>query len=52
MNTTPKKLEKLRTQKILVRWFSHPEVCEYLRITIGTEVEADALLQAAGRVLR
>ena len=38
-------LEKLRERKILVRWFSAPEVCDYLRITIGTRAEADALLK-------
>jgi len=39
-------LQKLRDRKILVRWFSAPEVKNYLRITIGTESEADALLRA------
>jgi histidinol-phosphate aminotransferase len=39
-------LQKLREQKILVRWFSAPEVSEYLRITIGTPVEAAALVKA------
>ena len=40
-------LQKLRDQKILVRWFSAPEVKDYLRITIGTPAEAAALLKAA-----
>jgi histidinol-phosphate aminotransferase len=40
-------LEALRQRKILVRWFDHPEVRAYLRITIGTDPEADALLAAA-----
>src|SRR5204863_8764234 len=44
-------LEKLRTRKILVRWFNDPPVQHYLRITIGTESQADALLDAAKRVL-
>ncbi len=39
-------LQKLRERKILVRWFSYPEVKDYLRITIGTDAEADALLRA------
>ena len=34
-------------RKILVRWFSYPEVRGYLRITIGTDAGADALLKAA-----
>ena len=39
-------LEKLRARKILVRWFSAPDVRDYLRITIGTDAEADALVKA------
>ncbi|MST94646.1 MAG: histidinol-phosphate transaminase [Pedosphaera sp.] len=45
-------LERLRAKKILVRWFSHPEVRDFLRITIGTNAEADALLRAARGILR
>ncbi len=45
-------LEKLRQRKILVRWFKYPEVRDYLRITIGTDAEADALLRAARAILR
>ena len=44
-------LQKLRDRKILVRWFSAPEVSEYLRITIGTDVEAAALIAAAKKIL-
>ena len=32
--------------------FGYPEVKDYLRITIGTDAEADALLGAVGRILR
>ena len=39
-------LEKLRAKKILVRWFPQPEIRNYLRITIGTDAQADALLRA------
>jgi histidinol-phosphate aminotransferase len=45
-------LEKLRARKILVRWFSHPDVNDYLRITIGTDAEADALIQATRAIAR
>ena len=45
-------LEKLRAKKILVRWFSAPEVKKYLRITIGTNAEARALMKAVGEVMR
>ena len=44
-------LEKLRVRKILVRWFSHPEVSRYLRITIGTDAETRALLRAVDAIL-
>lgn len=44
-------LEKLRRRKILVRWFSYPETKDYLRITIGTDREANALLKAAKAIL-
>ena len=45
-------LQKLRDKKILVRWFSQPEVKDYLRITIGTAAEAEALVKAVKSILR
>ena len=45
-------LEKLRARKILVRWFKYPAVRDYLRITIGTDSEANALLRAAKDLCR
>ena len=45
-------LQKLRDRKILVRWFSAPEVSDYLRITIGTAPEAAALTRAARAILK
>jgi histidinol-phosphate aminotransferase len=45
-------LQKLRDRKILVRWFSTSSVREYLRITIGTPKEAEALVRAAKDTLR
>ncbi len=44
-------LQKLRDRKILVRWFSTPEVKDYLRITIGTPAEAAALVKAVRAIL-
>jgi len=44
-------LQALRDRKILVRWFSAPEVSDYLRITIGTPREAAALLRATRSIL-
>jgi len=45
-------LQKLREKKILVRWFSQPEIKNYLRITIGTPQEAKALVRAVKAVLQ
>jgi histidinol-phosphate aminotransferase len=45
-------LQKLRDKKILVRWFSAPEIKDYLRITIGTPAEAEALVRAVKAILR
>jgi histidinol-phosphate aminotransferase len=44
-------LQKLRDEKILVRWFSAPETDKYLRITIGTDLEAKECVQAVKRIL-
>ena len=44
-------LGRLRQQKILVRWFSYPEVRDYLRITIGTDAQVDALVRAVKTIL-
>jgi histidinol-phosphate aminotransferase len=45
-------LDKLRARKVLVRWFGYPETRDYLRITVGTDAEADALLAAVRKILR
>lgn len=45
-------LEKLREKKILVRWFKYPEVKDYLRITVGTPEEAQALVRAVKSILK
>jgi len=45
-------LQKLRDRRILVRWFRTPDVSAYLRITIGTDREATALIRAARAILR
>ncbi|HXR46146.1 MAG TPA: histidinol-phosphate transaminase [Candidatus Limnocylindrales bacterium] len=50
--TAPEWLQRLRAQKILVRWFSFPEVKNYLRITIGTPAEATTLVMVARKILR
>ncbi len=45
-------LRRLRDRKILVRWFDAPGVREYLRITVGTDAEAGALIRAVWAILR
>jgi histidinol-phosphate aminotransferase len=44
-------LRKLRDRKILVRWFDTAELRDWLRITVGTDREAAALVEAARHVL-
>ncbi|MGA4579616.1 histidinol-phosphate transaminase [Limisphaera sp. VF-2] len=41
---------KLREQKILVRWFDLPELRDYLRISIGTPQDMQALIKVARRL--
>ena len=48
----PAWLQKLRDRKILVRWFNPPEVRDYLRITIGTPADAQALVSAVKAMIR
>ncbi|ODS52052.1 MAG: histidinol-phosphate transaminase [Acidobacteria bacterium SCN 69-37] len=45
-------LERLRDRRILVRWFDTPELRDALRITVGTDREAAALVRAARQILR
>jgi histidinol-phosphate aminotransferase len=45
-------LERLRARRVLVRWFADPATRDYLRITVGSEAEAGALVRAAKQVLR
>ncbi|MBC8001670.1 MAG: aminotransferase class I/II-fold pyridoxal phosphate-dependent enzyme [Opitutaceae bacterium] len=44
-------LERLRSRKILVRWFGYPETRDFIRITIGTDAEAASLVEAAKAIL-
>jgi len=45
-------LQKLRDRKILVRWFAQAEVSKYLRITIGTPAQSEALVRAVEQIFR
>lgn len=44
-------LDGLREKGILVRWWSKSRISDYLRITIGTDEEMDALLKALGELI-
>ena len=44
-------LQKWREKRVLVRWFNSPATKDFLRITIGTDAEIDALLRAARQIL-
>jgi len=43
--------EKLKERRIYVRYFSTPELCKGLRITVGTDREVDALLEALREII-
>lgn len=43
-------MQELRARRILVRWFDAPAIRNYLRITVGTNAEADALVAAARQI--
>lgn len=43
--------EELKKRRILIRHFDNSAICEYNRITIGTEEEMEALFAAIGEIL-
>lgn len=43
--------QQLRERAIIVRYFNKPRINEYLRITIGTEQEVDALVKALAEII-
>jgi histidinol-phosphate aminotransferase len=43
--------EQLRGQKILVRHFAKPRIEQYLRITVGSDAQVDALIAALKKIL-
>lgn len=49
--TAPQIFDTLRQENIFVRYFSAPRTREFLRITIGTDAQIDALLAALQRIL-
>ena len=42
---------KLREEKVLVRYFNKPRINEYLRISIGTQAEMEAMVAAVKKIL-
>ena len=44
-------LDLWRQHNILVRWWAYPEVRDYLRLSIGTDAQMNALLRATRRIL-
>lgn len=47
----PRIFERLRERGILIRRFDAPRIENWLRITIGTQAQMEALLQALGEIL-
>lgn len=43
--------EELKKRKIYVRYWNKPIICDYLRISIGTDVEMDKLFTALEEIL-
>ncbi len=43
--------EKLRERKILVRHFDKPRICQYNRITVGTQEQMEILIQSLKEIL-
>jgi histidinol-phosphate aminotransferase len=41
---------ELKERKVLVRYFKHPRIADYVRISIGTDAEIDRLLSAINEV--
>lgn len=44
--------EKLRENGIYVRYFNKERICNYLRITVGTDEEMDRFLEAVERIVK
>lgn len=44
--------EFLKTRDIYVRWFNKPRIDNYLRITVGTDGETDALIKALNEFIK
>lgn len=47
----PEVLSKLRQEGILVRHFNSPRICDWLRITIGTQEEMEILAEKIKKIM-
>lgn len=45
-------LEQLKQRDILVRWWDHPRICDYTRVSIGTPEEMEAFVAAAAEIIK
>jgi histidinol-phosphate aminotransferase len=43
--------EALEKQRILVRYFSNPQIADHLRVTVGTDAEVETFLQALRKLV-
>ena len=43
--------EKLKDRGILVRHFGNPRICDYIRVTIGTDAQMEECLNAIRAIL-
>ena len=43
--------EKLKDRGILVRHFGNPRICDYIRVTIGTDEQMDTCIAAIRAIL-
>jgi len=41
----------LRAKGILVRWFSTPRICDFVRVTIGSREQMDSFIKATAEIL-
>ena len=44
--------QALRARGVLVRWFNKPRISQYLRVSIGTDAEMDAMCAACEDILK
>lgn len=50
--STKEIFEFLKTRDIYVRWFNKPRIDNYLRITVGTDEETDALIKSLNEFIK